>query len=391
MGRKKMSDKTQTQNEGTAQKTIEGSTHVGGQEIQAVTTEDDRDILGWIVPFTIGNDFVVPRDWLEQRARELNLSPNVLPSPTSEKRAFTRAGGRVDGRQVAEIEKKENVDLHLEKVRYKRIYHLEVHDRREEGEFDGEVIGVLKFEDDELDVRPKVTPEHEMWDAWNAYVGAFKDEFDLMANSNLGEDIRHMITNLFQSRSWSVKFRAGGGVYFAPPAIEGVVKAIDQLITDIDREHKKAGFPCELDTIEVAATSEKKSMVEEKVARNLEEQVADIIEDAFDEIADDDTLVDDVVDDVENELDDVDDFTSQYNALLDAEMTVREHLEEWQAQATGEAQELVDELLDVPEDDDDEDDDDQASLDEVAEEVEEDDDDENEPGIQTGATEERVI
>jgi len=240
MGRKKMSDKTQTQNEGTAQKTIEGSTHVGGQEIQAVTTEDDRDILGWIVPFTIGNDFVVPRDWLEQRARELNLSPNVLPSPTSEKRAFTRAGGRVDGRQVAEIEKKENVDLHLEKVRYKRIYHLEVHDRREEGEFDGEVIGVLKFEDDELDVRPKVTPEHEMWDAWNAYVGAFKDEFDLMANSNLGEDIRHMMTNLFQSRSWSVKFRAGGGVYFAPPAIEGVVKAIDQLITDYEAANELA-------------------------------------------------------------------------------------------------------------------------------------------------------
>jgi len=99
MGRKKMSDET-THFDDATQTTIDGSVHVGETEIQAVTTESDRDILGWIVPFTIGNDFVVPRDWLEARARDLNLSPNLLPSETSQKRAFTRAGGRIDGREV---------------------------------------------------------------------------------------------------------------------------------------------------------------------------------------------------------------------------------------------------------------------------------------------------
>ena len=341
----------------TEQATIDGRTKVGGTEIEAVTNDDDRDVIGWIVPFTIGNDFVVPHDWLEARADELGLSPRLLPSKTSAKRAFTRAGNRTDTREIVELERKENVDIHLEKVRYERRFHLEIHDRREEGEFDGDVIGVIEYEDG-LNGRPKVEPGDEAWDIWNEYVEAFKDEFELMKESVLGEDIRHMITKVFRDQSWSVKFRAGGGVYFAPPAIKDVVSGIDQLISDIDREHKVSGFPCELDTIEVADSSEKRSMVEDKVRRDLERQVAEIIEDAFEELADDEALVDDVKGTIEDELSDVEDFAVEYNALLDAEMSVRDHLEEWKEEATGQAEDLVDEMLTSDgleaEDDDDE-------------------------------------
>jgi rubrerythrin len=336
---------------GTAQQTIDGSVKIGSTEIQAVTEDDKRDVLGWIVPFTIGNEFVVPRDWLEQRARELNLSPNILPKETTAKRGFTRAGHRVDDRSISEIEMKYDVDIHLNKVKYERRFEVEVHDRRTDDKFDGEMIGVIEFdgETEKMRGRPLVDPEHEMWDVWNDYVGAFKDEFALMTSSNLGEDIRRMIVEVFRHQSRSVKFRAGGGVYFAPQATEPLIKALDTLMTDIDREHKKSGYPCELDTIEVANTAEKKTMVEEKVRRNLEAQVRDIIEDAFDELADDEALVDEVADDVEAELDDVEDFASQYNALLDAKMTVRDHLEEWKERATGEAEELVTDLLGAPE------------------------------------------
>lgn len=348
------------QNDGATdskQTTIDGTTMVGGTDIEAVTGDDDREILGWIVPFTIGNDFVVPRDWLENRASDLGLSPRLLPSDVSDKRAFTRAGNRVDDRMVAAMEKGENVEINLEKVKYKRIFHVEVHDRRDEERFDGELIGVIRFDTEhgEPDYQPRVDPSHEMYETWEEYRYEFEEEYQLMRNSNLGEDIRHMIVKFFRSRSRSVKFRAGGGVYFAPVASEAVVKSLDQLVTEIDREHKKSGFPCELDTIEVADSDEKRSMVEEKVRRNLEQQVSDLVEDAIDELADEDVFVDELIGDLESELDDVEGFANQYNALLDAEMTVREYLEEWRDTVTGEAEEMVEGVLEM-EDDDEEDD-----------------------------------
>lgn len=329
------------------QTTIDGTTMVGGTDIEAVTDETDRELLGWIVPFTIGNDFVVPRDWLESRASDLGLSPRLLPSDVSDKRAFTRAGNRVDDRMVASMEKSKNVEINLEKVKYKRIFHVEVHDRRDEERFDGELIGVIRFDTDrgEPDYQPRVDPNHEMYDTWEEYRYEFAEEYDLMKNSNLGEDVRHMIVKFFRSRSQSVKFRAGGGVYFAPVASEAVVKSLDQLVTEIDREHKRSGFPCELDTIEVADSDEKKSMVEEKVRRELESQVSELVEDAIDELANEDVFVDELISDLESELDDVEGFANQYNALLDAEMTVREYLEEWRETVSGEAEEMVEGVL----------------------------------------------
>lgn len=331
------------------QSDLEGSVKIGGADIEAVADDSDREILGWVVPFTIGNDFIVPRDWLESRANDLDLSHAVLPSKTTKKRAFTRAGGFVEDRDVAAIEQaNENVEIHLEKVKYEYDYRVEVHDRREENEFDGEMIAYIGYdsETESLNWNPRIDPDHEMWDAAQSYIGEFRDEWKLQQESNTGRDIRSMITRFFTSRSQSVKFRAGGGVYFAPVAAEGVVQAFDTLVSDINAEHKKSGFPCELDTIEVANSDEKKSMVEEKVRRDLESQVRDLIEDAIDNLADEDTLVDDLLGDIEAELEDVEGFAEQYNALLDAEMTVREYLEEWKTTTTGEAEDLVDEVLD---------------------------------------------
>jgi len=326
---------------------LDGNVKVGSTNIQAVTDDSERDILGWIVPFTIGNDFVVPRDWLEARARDLNLSPRMLPKETSNERGFTRAGNRVDARMVARIEQSDNVEINLEKVAYKRIFHVEVHDRRDEERFDGELIGTIEYspEQQRAVMSPRIDSSHEMWETWEEYRFEFQEEFDLMRQSNLGEDIRRMIVEFFRNQSQSVKFRAGGGVYFAPQASGEVVKALDQLVTDIDREHKRRGFPCELDSIEVAATEEKQQMVEEKVRRNLEQQVTDVVQSAIDELADEDTLVDDLVGEIEEELEDVEGFANQYNALLDAEMTVREYLEEWRDTVSGEAEEVVEGVL----------------------------------------------
>lgn len=341
---------SETDDEQTANKQTDlgGDFKVGETEIEAVTDDSDREILGWVVPFTIGNDFTVPRTWLEDRATELGLSHAVLPRETTKSRAFKRAGGDLADRSIAPIEQHEDVEIHLEKVNYEDEFRVEVHDRRSDDEFDGELIAYVGYDDEteSLNWNPRVKPEHEMWDTAQLYIDEFRDAWDLHQNSNTGRDIRSMITRFFNTRSQSVRFRAGGGVYFAPLAAEDVVQAFDQLISDIDEKHKKAGFPCELDTIEVADSDEKKSMVEEKVRRHLESQISDLVEDAIDELADDETFVDDLLGEVENELQDVEGFAQQYNTLLDAEMTVREYLEQWKLQTTGEAEDLVEQALD---------------------------------------------
>lgn len=338
------------------QATLDGRVTVGGQEITAVADSGEADILGWIVPFTIGNDFVVPRDWLEQKATEHGLSQAALPIETSDKRAFTRAGGRVQNRFEASMEREQNIEINLDKIPYQRRYRVEVMDRREENEFDGELIGIIQYdsEHEKLDGKAKIGNSHEMWGAWTDYVSGFSAEFDLMRQSNLGKDIRHMVVQLFRDNSPSVKFRAGGGVYFAPQSMGPIVQAVDGLMDDINEEHKKAGYPCELDAIEIVNEEEKREMVEEKVRRNLESEVSSLLEDAIDEL-DEDTLVDELVDELEDDLSEVENFAEEYNALLDAEMTVREVLEEWKLQVTGNSAELVEGL--IPDEDEDEDED----------------------------------
>lgn len=343
-----MDDDSETTKIEAQQTDLEGSVTVGETPIEAVTDDSDREILGWVVPFTIGNDFIVPRKWLEARARDLNLSHAILPSKTTKKRAFTRAGGFIEDRNVATIEQEhEDVEIHLEKVKYEYEYRVEVHDRRDENEFDGELIAYIGYdsETESLNWNPRIKPEHEMWTAAQEYISEFRDEWELQQESNTGRDIRSMITRFFTTRSQSVKFRAGGGVYFAPVAAEDVVQAFDTLVTEINAEYKKDGFPCELDTIEVADSDEKKSMVEEKVRRDLDRQVRELVEEAIEDLADEDTLVDDLIGEVEDELEDVEGFAEQYNALLDAEMSVREYLEQWKLQTTGEAEQLVDEVM----------------------------------------------
>lgn len=331
-----------------AQATLNGRPKVGGREIMAVEDDTVEDVIGWIIPFTIGSDFVVERAWLERRLGDLAISNNMMPSEVSSGQAFTRAGRRLNKKDVADVELEEELlTINLQKVKYERKFNLEVHDRREMEEFDGMVIGVIEYSEDtdNLDGRPKIDHEHEMWDAWVQYVQAFKREYDLMKTSHLGKDIRGMITRFFNKQTHSVRFRAGGGVYFAPAATEDVVQALDQLVKDIDHEWKVRGFPCELDIIEVADAEDKKSMVERKVRRELEREVATVVEEAIDSLNEEGELVETLVGEVEAALQDVEDFAGKYNALLDAEMSVREYLEAWKELQSDDAEQLVEEVI----------------------------------------------
>lgn len=336
-----------SKNSDAEQMQIDGTITVGTTEVHAVTDDADRDEVGWVISSTIGNDFVVPYDELQEQASNIGLSHALLCDPPSEKKAFTRAGTYVDRRDVADVESHEDVEVALHKEPYEHRYEVELHDRREENEFDGKMLGVIWYESDHgLRGRPQVDPNDEFWDAWNAYVDEFRTEWELQQESVLGKDIRSMIVRFFKHKSKSVKFRAGGGVYFVPVAAEPVVRALDELVSWVNVEHKDAGFPCEFDMIEVADTEEKRSMVEDKVRRNLEEQVSDMIEESVEELAEEtEATVSEMFDELKEDLADAEDFAERYNALLDADMAVSDILEDWKSKLSGEAEELVDEAL----------------------------------------------
>lgn len=344
----------------TKQKTLDDNVKVGGKEIAAVLDEQDADeleILGWTVIFTVGNDFVVDREWLEARATELGIPHHLLPRQTSKKRAFGRAANRLTRTAHSWDEHEDDVQVSLHKESHKE-YHVEVTDRRD-GDVTATKVGGL-FWDTDLDpsgMRAQVghpergtesdvdvTKGSEFYELFGDYLQAFKEEMDLMQRSNLGEDIRTMLRGFFTRKSASVKLRDGGAVYFAPVTTEEVVQAMKQLVRDLNDEWKNSGFEAEVNTIEVINTEEKREMVEKRARKRVEEQVGKAMEEALDQL-DESDVIDEVVDSVEENLEDVEGFADTYNALLDVEIAVEDELEGWKNRVTEEQEELIDAVL----------------------------------------------
>lgn len=344
----------------TRQQTLDGDVKVGGKKISAVLDDrdpEDLEILGWISIFTIGNDFVVDREWLEERAKELGIPKSILPNKTGKKRAYGRAANRLCSKPRSWDADEPDVKVSVHKEAHNE-YHLEVTDRRDD-DVTTSKIGAFHYDTD-LDpsgMRAKVGhPNHdrkanvdvtkgsEWYELFSDYLTAFGEEMRLMENSNLGEDIRTMLRGYFMRKSNSMKHRDGGAVYFAPVTTEEVVQALKTLINDIDREWKDSGFRCELNTIEVINTEEKRNMVRRRAEDRVESKVTQAMEEAFDAL-DEDKVVDDIVATVEERLGDVGDFAAEYNVLLDTEIAVEERLEEWKDDVTEDQRKIVEKVM----------------------------------------------
>lgn len=341
------------------QTTLEGDVKVGGKKISAMLDgqdAEDLEILGWTAIFTIGNDFVVDREWLEARATELGIPHRLLPRKTSKKRAFGRAANRLT-RTARSWDEHEDVDVALHKESHKE-YHLEVSDRRD-GDVTTAKVGAFYWDTDldpsgmrasvghpnrDRDSNVDVSKGSEFYELFGDYLSAFSDEMSLMERSNLGEDIRTMIRGFMTRKSSSVKLRDGGAVYFCPITTEEVVQAMKQLIADINDEWKTGGFEAEINLIEVINTEEKRDMVEKRARKRVESKVEKIIEDALDEL-DEDVVVDEIVGSVEEQLQDVEGFADTYNALLDVEIAVEEEIEGWKNRVTDDQKELIEGVL----------------------------------------------
>ena len=331
------------------QKTLDGGEKVsidsptlGGKEIQAVSGVEDADsVLGWMTVYTIGPVFRVDRKWLEDRAAELGLPQEMLPTEVTPKRAFTRASQRL----VKDTDLKSELlpeDVTAETSRADRnTFELGVTDKRGDGNYD--VVGILQYDDEKVYTRAETEdPEYIEW--FQMYAQEFKQLFEDMKRCNLGKDIRKALREFCQDHSTSVKMRDAGAVYFVPAHYEEPLMAWQELVSDINDTWKDMGYDCSIDPVEVIDSPAKREMVESKVRKELSGAVEGIVEEALEKF-DEDQAANEVVSKLGKELSQVESLAVEHNTLLNAEMSVREALEAWKDRVKEDEQEIVEELV----------------------------------------------
>lgn len=309
---------------------------ISGHEIQAVTDGEVENLLGATIVYVIGPDFTVDRGWLEGRAGELGIAPDVLPSETSPKRAFTRAADRVTDYSLGDAR---HPDVSVETTRQDyNTFEFELIDRRPDDSVTHEIVGEFEYVDGSP-VHQTRTEEADYVETFAKYASQFQDEWELQKESNTGGDIRRMIREFIKRPDTAgVKMRDAGAVYFVPRSSLDEMLKLKELVEEINTSWKTSGFEAAVDTIEVIDSADKRDMVERKVRRTMDDIVESALDAAFDEL-DEETAAQDVVSEVGADLVRAENVAVEHNALLDVELSVEEVLESWKDDVSGEQKE----------------------------------------------------
>jgi hypothetical protein len=108
------------------------------------------------------------------------------------------------------------------------------------------------------------------------------------------------------------------------------MEKLGQLFAEIDEKFKDSGSRLEVNTIPVISDEQRRQMVADRAEEELENRVESALEMVEEEVQEadadvsEDELVSDLVGVFETQLDDIDNFTAEYNALLEAELNIRD-------------------------------------------------------------------
>lgn len=321
-------------------------------EIGPVEIEADGvsgELLGWQIIFTVGDEFTVPVEWVEQRFMDLGLPGHLLPNQITPRRAFVHAGKRVI--QQADLDLPNEVDVRTWRNTPEDYltFHLEVTDRRNDDlDPEGSTIGYFGYDPDSEEVRANMDPEvskmergDELSRIYADCAETFQQDFELLKTSYKGEDVRKMIRDRFvKGASTSVRMRDGGAVYFVPAQYGDALRALIEIMEGINSEWKDEGFDAQLEAYEIIDTEEKRAMVAQKVENELENTVEKAMEAAFEEL-DGDVAAQKAISEAGSELVEAENLAVEHNALLEAELSVKKEIESWKEKVADEEQEKV--------------------------------------------------
>ncbi len=308
----------------------DNTTTIDGDKIAAIPDGMDADdILGWVTHYTIGRFFMIDADWLQNRADEYGVPESALAGGPTPKKAFKRAAKTFVPRRMTD-RTPDGVTFEHNRVSANEVK-LDVKDRRSENEnLDGHTLCKFTWDSEEgraaaclVDVSPGGGEE---W--FQNASEVFWEAYDELTHSYMAKDVSRSIRQWIKATDGGVKMRDGGAVYFVPRTDGDVLDGWHKIARDINEEIKNRDHECAVDMVEVIDSEMKREMVERKARNEIEGLVDSVIEKAVDEL-DSDTAATAAVNQVADDLMRAENVAVEHNALLDAELSIQEQLEEW--------------------------------------------------------------
>lgn len=338
---------------------------IGTKDLTGVTDidPDDAEILGHAVTYTIG-DFEVPREWLMTQMDDLGLPEFMKFREPTDKRAYNRVRDRlvdvdnkfdkvdvqVDGKTREAKVRTKKVDNDVFQIDVDVLFDAEDNEDADHGNWKNTTIGNVRFKRPEgaILTTPSIDPEDALWGVWEQYAKKAHDDHQYYKTVHLGDEFQTLMRRIVTHWTEGVKIRSAGAVYFVPARHAETMEDLGTLFSAIDREWKDSGSRLEVNSIPVISDEQRRAMVAERAEDELEERVEAAIETVEEEVSEsdmnDDELVDDIVDVFEEELDEIDSFAAEYNALLQAELNVREVIDDRKGEVVPDVEEVIEEV-----------------------------------------------
>lgn len=333
------------------------------RDAAGVGDPDDLGILGYGVMYTVGADWncIVPRDWLINRIHDLGIPEWLAPTEVAPHYAFDRAikwmredwlepyyieAPRMDN-QIPEDHK---VVVNLREGDGSRVWHVyaEVFFDEEESGQDGGTwaqhnLGYLTYEKSSQMFKARrsddLNKEDHLYQVWEDVANGGQALFRRMEKSHIAHDIRKMMYDAVTEYTNNV-IKLRRSVYLFPAGMGDFVDSMAQLYSEIDEEWKEGGEPVAVRTFEVLDTDDKQDWIQHQVQVTLEDNLDDILDEAFEQF-DEGEAADKVVKIIRERLGESAETVNTYNQLLEAELDIEEALEEQKQALTDEDKEDI--------------------------------------------------
>jgi hypothetical protein len=336
---------------------------LGTESLTAVTDIDaeDAEILGHSVNYTIG-DFEVPREWLVNRMEEMGFPDFMIFTEPTTKRAYNRVRDRLvdvdngydkvdvsiagHSRRARVFTKKVDNDTFQVDV---DVFFDSADADAEHGDWRTRTLGYVNYERSTGSpiTRANIDDDSALFPLWEKYVGEVHQQFSHYQETHVGKEFQKLMARLVKFWTEGVKIRSAGAVYFIPARHAETMETLGQLFHEIDEKFKESGSRLEVNTIPVISDEQRRQMVADRAEEELESRVESALETVEEEVEEADAdvseeeLVSDLVDVFETQLEDIDDFTAEYNALLEAELNIRDVIQSRRSDVVPEVDDIL--------------------------------------------------
>jgi len=349
-------------------KNMDSDVSIGAKPIGGVIDEDEEveEFLGHMMMSTTG-EVIVPREWLVEQFHSHNIPGKLLPTETTPWQAYRRAKNELlegwDGAHYSvyneEYDRRFDVELRLKKsnseeidssnvyVLYADVFMPEDVIGIEEGDWRQNRLGFFDFHDDKETEHFGVVPHMEIekdsvhHSKWVDVYQRFNNLLHKHKECNNGQDLTGVLSDFRNNETNAVSIRRA--VDFIPARDSNTVEGLAAIWSDLNK-YKDRGEKCEIATIPVINTESQRELIQDRAEDMMETTVGDVVEQAFERF-DMEEQSKEIASTILEEMQDMESFAMEYNALLDAKMSIESVLEDYMEDMSGEKEKVLERTL----------------------------------------------